>query len=285
MIQNPHPFRAACLVTVVEPALPRLRVTEIAHSFDIVVPFRHILFHAGVRALCDERRAQHLGDCEILVGRRALPHGQPVRLYEGMGLTIDIPPPLLQQEWNQQILNHFQAQVTDTWQEEHDDASLLAHSARPPAVDVPIMDNDDIAQDPAELPPHEDCGNPSSNVSSTSSMSECSEIWRDTLIFTFQELPVLLQLPWHDRQEMLRQMQDALASDYDRIVLIHHVGSAPEDIHHAEQECLVVEMASSPPCSPIMRLILVDIEVYPPNEHQPLIFGRRPVWMPQIANQ
>ena len=116
-------------------------------------------------------------------------------------------------------------------------------------------------------------------------MSECSEIWRDTLIFTFQELPVLLQLPWHDRQEMLRQMQDALASDYDRIVLIHHVGSAPEDIHHAEQECLVVEMASSPPCSPIMRLILVDIEVYPPNEHQPLIFGRRPVWMPQIANQ
>ena len=31
----------------------------------------------------------------------ALPHGQPVRLYEGMGLTIDIPPPLLQQEWNQ----------------------------------------------------------------------------------------------------------------------------------------------------------------------------------------
>lgn len=48
LIQNPHPFRAACLVTVVEPALPRLRVTEIAHSFDIVVPFRHILFHAGV---------------------------------------------------------------------------------------------------------------------------------------------------------------------------------------------------------------------------------------------
>lgn len=40
LIQNPHPFRAVCLVTVVEPA-----VTEIAHSFDIVVPFQHILFH------------------------------------------------------------------------------------------------------------------------------------------------------------------------------------------------------------------------------------------------
>ena len=31
IIQNPNPFRAACLVTVVEPALPRFRISEMAH--------------------------------------------------------------------------------------------------------------------------------------------------------------------------------------------------------------------------------------------------------------
>ena len=34
-----------------------------------------------------------------------------------------------------------------------------------------------------------------------------------------------------------------------------------------------------------MRLILVDIEVYPPGEHQPVVFSRKPIWMPQIANR
>ena len=36
LVQNPTLFRAACLTTVIEPALPRLRVTEVAHSFDLI---------------------------------------------------------------------------------------------------------------------------------------------------------------------------------------------------------------------------------------------------------
>ena len=85
LVQNPHPFLSACVITMVEPALPRMRITEIAQSFDVVVPFRHILWHAGAGTKCDERRAQRIGDCEIRVGRRILPHGQPVRLHEGLG--------------------------------------------------------------------------------------------------------------------------------------------------------------------------------------------------------
>ena len=286
LVQSPHPFLSACLITTVEPALPRMHITEVAQSFDIIVPFRHILFHAGVGARCDERQAQRIGDCEVRVGRRILPQGQPVRLHEGMGLIVDVPPPMSQPDWEQQVLAQIPQLTPNAWPDDTEETSFLAHSVRPPPEHIPIMDNSDIVQDPNDSPPQHDSDSSSSNVSSpSSSMTDCPETWQDTLVLTLHGQPVLLQLPWHDRHVMLQQLQNALDSDNDRLVSIHHVSTMPEDIQQIAHECLLVEMSSSPSCSPIMRLILVDNEVYPPGEHQPVVFSRKPIWMPQIANR
>ena len=201
-------------------------------------------------------------------------------------MTIDIPPPLQYPDWERQVLAQIPPPAPTAWPDNTEEASFLAHFVQPAPVQVPIMDNAGIAQDPDDSPPHRDPGSSSTNMSSpSSSMTICSEMWRDTLVLTLQELPVLVQLPWHDQHEMLRLLQNAFDSDTNRLVSIHHVGTAPEDIQHADQECLLIEMSSSPPCSPIMRMILVDIEVYPPGENQPVIFSRKPIWMPQIANR
>ena len=104
IVQNPTPFRAACLTTSIEPALPRNKVEEIARSFDSILPYRHVLFHAGASDVCDDRRARGIGACDILVGRRMLPQGQPVRICDGLGLVINIPPPLQPDEWEQRYL-------------------------------------------------------------------------------------------------------------------------------------------------------------------------------------
>lgn len=103
IVQHHDPFRTACLITAIDPILPRARIIQIAHSFDIVIPFRHVLFHGGVSDLCDERAQLGLGACEITSGRTTWTSGRPIRLFEGIGLTIRIPPPFPPEEWEERL--------------------------------------------------------------------------------------------------------------------------------------------------------------------------------------
>ena len=105
IVQNPTPYRAACLTTAVEPAQPNFRITEVAHSFDVILPFRHILLHAGVIDVCDQRRAHPPFErCELRVGRHTFPDGAPVRVHEGIGFVISIPPPMSWNDWERHML-------------------------------------------------------------------------------------------------------------------------------------------------------------------------------------
>ena len=126
IVQNPTPYRAACLTTAVEPAHPHFRITEVAHSFDVILPFRHVLLHAGVIDICDQRRAHPPFECcELRVGRHTFPDGAPVRVHEGIGFVISIPPPMSWREWELHIL----PTSTQTFPA-HEETSLLTLQAR-----------------------------------------------------------------------------------------------------------------------------------------------------------
>ena len=104
VVQHHTPLRTACLTTTIEPRLPHANIAQIAHSFDVVIPYRHVLLHGRVSDLCDDRHRQGLGQCTINIGRLELPVGQPIRLHEGLSLTIRIPPPVPEDQWEEQLV-------------------------------------------------------------------------------------------------------------------------------------------------------------------------------------
>ena len=125
-MQNPTPYRAACLTTAIEPAHPHFRITEVAHSFDAILPFRHVLLHAGVIDVCDQRRAHPPFErCELRVGPHTFPDGAPVRVHEGIGFVISIPPPMSWREWEL----HTLPTSTQAFPA-HEETSLLTFQAR-----------------------------------------------------------------------------------------------------------------------------------------------------------
>ena len=134
IVQHPNPMRTACLTTAIDPVLPRARMLQIALSPDIVIPYRHILHHGRVSDKCDERAQQGLGRCSIHIGHLELPYGQPIRLHEGLGLTIRLPPPVPPEEWERQFVEHVRREHPPQRQwdwGEGDEANFMARRPRP----------------------------------------------------------------------------------------------------------------------------------------------------------
>ena len=275
IVQNPTPFRAACLTTSIEPALPRNKVEEIARSFDSILPYRHVLFHAGASDVCDDRRARGIGACDILVGRRMLPQGQPVRICDGLGLVINIPPPLQPDEWEQRYLTGRGIVSSGT-----DDVSMTFRTQ------TSSSSSEHRTRDQPQPVPQDAAFSTDEYSSYSNDMSNCTDDWRDFVVFTI--IPgstVQLSLPWHDEGEFYRLIQDAFAFDEHNIVHVHHMQSTPGDIAETNHECLLVQTVTDPPSADILRLILVDIEVYTDEHNTPLVFARRACWLPETATR
>ena len=284
LVQNPSRFRAACLTTVIEPDLPRLRTAEIAHSLDVILPFRHILFHAGVDAVCDARRAQGIGQCDILIGHRVLPHGDPVRLHEGLGLVIQVPPPQPPMEWENAVRAHYDTPAPQQWPDDDDTTSFLGHQGQPHLPTVAIIDDPSAVRDPHD---QEIFVETETETNSTSDDEDeaCTGTWRDTTVFTINGMTGQISLPWHRFHDFPALLRPLFGISEDEEVFAFSVDHPPADLDVRDHECLVVRTNLQPPSSHILRLILVDIEVYPGGEIQPTTHARRPHWMPHTANR
>ena len=93
VIQHPDAHSAACLTTAWIPDVLDFSVIVIAHSFAIHSDQRHLLWHAGVLDLCDQRSALQYGVCKVRVGRFEYQLDSRVRIHDGLGLLIEVPPP------------------------------------------------------------------------------------------------------------------------------------------------------------------------------------------------
>ena len=274
IVQNPNPFRAACLVTSIEPAIPRFRITEAAHSFDIVMPFRHILFLSGVAQVCDERRAQFHEYCDILVGRRILPPGAPVRVHEGLGLTIQIPPPAVPADWEQQLVNQIAQRPVTHWPAEEtveEDAMSL------------------MARRPSAARRTSSSASESTSTSMTASSSRPSarpdEDWRQTVIFGLDGRSAPASLPWHDSSLMIDQVAISLNLERNEILRIQAVYHLPPDFAQVNLHGLLLQRSTEFRPTPYDRLVLVDRELHVANEIQPTPFNRGARWVPYMATR
>jgi hypothetical protein len=284
LVQNPTLLRAACLTTVIEPALPRLRVTEIAHSFDLILPFRHILLHAGVDEVCDARRSQGIGQCDILVGNRVLPHGDPVRVHEGLGLVVQVPPPRPPLEWENVVRAHYDTPFPQQWTSDDDTTSFLAHHTQPHQPTIAVIDDPSAARDPHDPEILADTDT-ASDCTSFDEEETCTGVWRDTTVFTINGIVGQIVLPWHRFHDFPSMLRPLLGISDNEEVFAYSVDHPPADLDVQDRECLVVRTNLQPPSSHILRLILVDIEVYLAGEVQPTTYARRPTWMPHTANR
>ena len=283
LVQNPTLFRAACLTTVIEPALPRLRVTEVAHSFDLIVPFRHILHHAGVADVCDARHSQGMGQCDILVGTRVLPHGDPVRVHEGLGFVIQVPPPQPPLEWERTVRAHYDTPTLQQWPDDDDTTSFLAHQTLPQQPTGAIIDDPNAARDPHDPELLTDTETESTHTSSEE--ETCTGVWRETTVFPINGMASQVVLPWHRFQDFPSMLRPLFGISDNEEVFAYSVDHPPADLDVRDRECLVMRTNLQPPSSHILRLILVDIEVYPGGEVQPTTYARRPSWIPHTANR
>ena len=281
IVQNPTPYRAACLTTAIEPAQPRFRITEVAHSFDVILPFRHVLLHAGVIYICDQRREQPpFQRCELRVGRNRLPDGLPVRVHEGIGFVISIPPPMSQAEWEIQFLP-APSHAVQPQQAATDESAFLAHHTRPCPAPSSLVQDTRIARD---LEDDTFSTSSSTDDESNSCAMDTGAFWRDAIAFSMSGAVVQLQLPWDDALELYRLLAQALSIDYHDAAFVHIVQFPPADLAESHQECILAQTTLHPPSSDILRYILVDVEVYPPGNRHPIVYARRVVWMPHTVN-
>ena len=111
IIQHPDEFRAACLTTAWIPDMPDFRVLQMAYSWEagveqrhVGVEQRHVLSRGGVLELCDLRHAQGYGTCKIRVGVFEYPADRAVKIHGGLGLFIEVPPPMHPTDWEDYVI-------------------------------------------------------------------------------------------------------------------------------------------------------------------------------------
>ena len=276
IVQHHTPLRTACLTTAVEPLIPRANIIQIAHSFDVVIPFRHVLLHGRASDVCDSRSLQGLGQCMITIGRLELPFGQPIRLHEGVGLTIHIPPPVPQDQWEAQLVErpHSLYPQRDHWDwGEGDTVNMMARSM--------TLQSSDRRRSSYS-------GSSTSSTSSSSSSSSRSTRaapWQEALLFLRDGRTATASMPNDGGPIACQVAADAFNIQQGDIIELHSLQFIPSDLAESQMEVYLVQLAQDGPSSSIMRLTLVDVEIYLPGETQPSTYTRRVHWLPNFVNQ
>eukprot|EP00435_Cladocopium_sp_Y103_P056929 s520_g19.t1 len=185
---------------------------EIAHSLELQAPFQELLAHADGICICTDREAQGLGLCSINVGRRQLPHGEPVRIHDGLGLVIEISPRLPRAQWDDVIFEHLHRPTQEyAWDDlEEDDTSVMMDLASLSRGSAPLHSSVSISTSSS-----------SSSTSTESSMrsaqplapAERSELLRDECHLELYEDLARFVFEWpgvDSLQEPFKQLQDRI---------------------------------------------------------------------------
>ena len=135
---------------------------------------------------------------------------------------------------------------------------------------------------------------PSSSTSSSTSTSSIgssiasydpSEDWRQTVLVLLDGRMFPARLPWNNADEIVPLIQRAMGDPRQELYGAHHVRHRPHDLLQQGLECLLIQTEMEPRPSTFLRLILVDMEIFEPNEVLPGAFRRFSRWLPETINR
>ena len=281
IVQHHTPLRTAVLTTSIEPNLPRANIAQIAHSFDVVIPYRHVLLHGRVSDLCDARSHQGLGHCSINIGSLELPFGQPIRLHEGLGLTIRIPPPVPQDQWETQLVDRLHALYPPREPWDWGDGDAVNLMARQAAFVRSNSRNADARSS------RSDSTYMSTTDSSTSSSSQHTRAdpWHEVLLFLRDGRTSTAYIPSQIGPIAHQVIADAFNLQHCEILRLHRLQSLPVDLEELQMDVYLVQLVQDGPTAPVLRFTLVDVEIYLPGGTQPVTYARNVLWLPNFVNR
>lgn len=156
-------------------------------------------------------------------------------------------------------------------QQDHDEASMIA---RRPTQPMSARYRDETSTTSSSSTSR-------SSGSSTSSQSD----WRQTVLILLDGRMFPARLPWNDGAELVPQILRALDDQGQGIYGAHHVRHRPSDLIQQGLECLLIQTGLEPRPSTFVRIVLVDLEIFEPNEVLPGAFRRYAMWLPETINR
>lgn len=135
------------------------------------------------------------------------------------------------------------------------------------------------------------CTSSTSSSSSSSSMSPSPPLvrsldWRQTVLVLLDGRMLPVRLPWNDGEQLVRRICATISSESSRgIYGAHQVRHRPADLVQQDLQCLLVQTDTEPRPSTFLRLVLIDLEIFEPNEVLPGAFRRFSKWIPETLNR
>ena len=113
--------------------------------------------------------------------------------------------------------------------------------------------------------------------------SASTEDWRQTVLILLDGSMFPARLPWNKADEIVPLIQQA--TNVLELYGAHHVRHRPQDLLRQRLECLLIQTGEEPRPSTFLRLVLVDLEIFEPNEVLPGTFRRFSRWLPETINR
>jgi len=272
VIQHPDETRAACLTTAWIPDVPTFQTIQIAHSFRTTIDRNQLLLHGGVLELCNDRSDRGFGVCRVCVGRIEYPLHRPVRIHDGLGLMLDVPPPMPPQEWENYLVERIRLQATEPprfFEEDEDALNLMArsHTARfnTGGRGSEVSGDDMLTSD---------------SGTGTSSLTS-DPYWQAVRVFTLDRQEVDLEVPWHDGRELYHRVARHFRIDPSQVDWIYTIAHGPDDLTSNDQVGLLLRQRHDLPAAAILRLTLVDVEYKQDRFGPATLIDRRARWIPR----
>ena len=124
-----------------------------------------------------------------------------------------------------------------------------------------------------------------SSATSSTTSSTGSEDLRQTVLIRLDGRMIPARLPWNDADQIVPLILRAFDEPGQALYGTHYVRHRPQDLIQQGLECLLIQTHLEPRPSTFMRLVLIDLEIYEPNEVLPGAFRRFATWLPETLNR
>ena len=124
-----------------------------------------------------------------------------------------------------------------------------------------------------------------SSITSSTSSDEDGEDWQQTVLVLLDGRMFPARLPWREGRTFDGIIAQTIGIPREELFSTHHVCFRPQDFTQTGLQCLLVQRISELRPSPYMKMVLIDLEIYEPNEILPGAFRRFSRWLPQTLNR
>ena len=272
IVQHAQPEGAAILTTALFDELPTPRTLEIAHVVDIWTDYPTALRRAEAFEACREAERQNLRPCVLRAGPHVFPRERPIRTHDGLGLVVNVPMLINEEEWNVYVRPRMEQwhDIANVLQPEHDEeADHTAMMARRPRRRTPMSSSSSSS------------ATGSMQTSSSREPSSGTSTWTRTVVFTIDGNAASCLLPEETHQEFRRRI--ALAIGHEEIAETYTALDRPDDLVAVELQCLLALRGNEQRPVSFLRLTLLDLEIIEANEILPGIFQRLAKWLPHTT--